>query len=294
VSRANASRFHIRAGNRIGIWTALALAFAAFVPGAFAQVQFQIQIRPNINIPPTQILPPATRPATRPTQLISPSRSSIREWVNQLADADPEIRQTATVNLMNTLRRADLPALRDQALSQMPLIPEQYVRLHEIVVQVFLADEDYVAIDKGFLGLSWNTVLADQQSPEIYEGLIVADRIPGFSSNVMLQRGDIVVGRVDPPFGPIHFVADLVAAVSDFPPGGTVTLDVLRNGKRLHVPLLLEPRPEDLVTSPDPASQAEWMSIRQDKAEDYWRSHFPEFAAMYRGPDPNRPNVGSL
>jgi hypothetical protein len=259
-----------------------------------ASGQIIIQVHPHTGpmISPRTLNLPVTRPATQPVsqQPATTSRGQMREWITQLGDPDPDIRQAATANLM-LLHRADLPVLRQEADAQMPLIPEQIVRLHEIVIQGYLSDETYDYVDKGFLGLSWNVMETEQQFPEIDEGVLVADRIPGFSSCRMLQRGDILVGLADPP-RPFHSVTDLVIAVSMSAPGTTVWLDVLRNGKHIQVPVVLEHKPAQLETNE--TSLVEWVNARQDKAEAYWRSAFPEFAAQYRGPDPIPTHAGSI
>ena len=81
--------------------------------------------------------PPATQPTTAPTSTAVIQRSFL-----QLSDPDPKLRDQAKIDLMG-LSLQDLPALRQIAADNAPLTPQVISALHEIVVQVFLASDQY-------------------------------------------------------------------------------------------------------------------------------------------------------
>ncbi len=130
-------------------------------------------------IPSLKLLADAS-PSTPSTQ---PDLTQYRQWITQLADADPEVRATASQNLMG-LTRNDLPELRQDVLSLQPLLPVQADALHDIVRQVYLSSEPYPPLPReGFLGVSYEaTRIGDTP------GLLVAQRIPGFEGFRILPQ----------------------------------------------------------------------------------------------------------
>ena len=125
----------------------------------------------------------------------------LQSVIVQLGSDNPQLRQEAMGRLMG-LKKQDLPAVRAAALAQSPLLPGQIAALHEAVIQIFLAAEGY-RVDAdcpgGFLGLRWSIV----QPPQSSEGVVVEERIPGFSAYRLLQSGDVIVQFLDWPMAPI-------------------------------------------------------------------------------------------
>ena len=74
-------------------------------------------------------------------------------WIADLGNDDPDVRETALQDLMS-LSRDDLPALRDAAKAQPGLMPAQVASLREVVTQVFLASEEYVATAQSIFGIA--------------------------------------------------------------------------------------------------------------------------------------------
>src|SRR5262249_17827304 len=136
-------------GRRRVITPGVIVCATAFVSAFIATPSY-----PQIHMIPGEI-PPLDQPASRPTARMPVMPEVVAAMIVQLGDDNPAIREAATVNLMD-LHRRDLAVLRGEAEAQMPLMPEQIVRLHEIVMQVYLADERYVGGGQGFLGLSWS------------------------------------------------------------------------------------------------------------------------------------------
>jgi hypothetical protein len=199
------------------------------------------------------------------TPSTQPDAVQFRNWITQLADPDPDVRATAAENLMG-LTRADLPALRDAALSQRPLLPVQVDTLHDVVRQVYLTAEPYRATPRtGFLGLYWPLAqaIADPR------GVVVVDRIPGFDVYRRLRAGDVIVKFDDLPDYPLHGSADLSNIVQKFSAGDKLLFDVLRDGRVVSISVLLQAHPDDIPQNPEP-----WLGRRALKADQYWEKNF--------------------
>ncbi|HEY1921869.1 MAG TPA: hypothetical protein VGG44_03805, partial [Tepidisphaeraceae bacterium] len=137
--------------------------------------------------------PPAT------TQSATPSQHDLQQWVTQLGSDDPQTRRTALGNLM-ALNKSDLPALRDAAIAEHSLLPQQIAAIHQAVTQVFLSAQPFEfasdpRLDYGFLGIQMMSD-APSQPPD---GVLVWSRIPGFVAYRMLQQGDIIVKIIRQP-----------------------------------------------------------------------------------------------
>jgi hypothetical protein len=198
-----------------------------------------------------------------------PDSPQFRQWIAQLADADPDVRDSAAQQLMN-LKRDDLPTLRQAALGQRPLLPMQISALHEIVSQVFLASEPYKPMRGiAFLGVSRSMSRMDTEDDP--DGVVVADRVLGFDAYRQLRNGDVIVKLLDNPEIPMHTFAQLHDTVRALGPGRTLRFEVLRDGRPVVVSVLLQARPLELPDSGDPA---EWIKARAEKAEKYWESNF--------------------
>ena len=101
-------------------------------------------------------------------------------------------------------------------------------------------------------------------------GIIVAARVPGFCGYRMLEDGDVVLRLTsDRPYD-FHNPAEFSSTVARQRAGDTVTFDVLRRGKLLHVPITLDRKP----AWADPLLISEAMIARQRRAADYWDQAF--------------------
>ncbi len=208
---------------------------------------------------------PATSPSgSSPTT--NPS-TPLRTWFDQLADADPDVREQARVSLMG-MSRAQLAELRAIVRDSRPLRPSQASELHDIVTQVYLATEPYQAVaGTPFLGLQWAT--ADAAVWTDPPGLVVDRRFKGFAAYRFLKDGDIIVGIGGLRDVVFDGTATFAAAISEFQPGDTINLKVLRNGQVVRVPVKLSRRPVAPATDISP-----FQNPRETKAEDYWEENF--------------------
>ncbi len=191
--------------------------------------------------------------------------------VGQLASADPAIRELAEQELMG-LKRSDLPALREAALSQRPLGPGQVVALHEVVMQVFLAGEPFAANldESGFLGVSFGSDDVLRPTEEIR----VVARIPGFPGFQYLQTGDVVVKLPDWPNLAVRHPDDVIEAIKHLDPGNVVRLGIVRHGRYATVSIPLDFRPVELPRSMTESEFAPWVDARKARADEYWESEF--------------------
>src|SRR5687767_13724079 len=125
------------------------------------------------------------------------SAEQLEQWLTQLADDDPAVRDAARVNLMG-LSRAELDTLRRVVEEHAPLAPGQSAALQDIVCHVYLAGEPRPQnIGVGFLGVS----LADMYQPAAggadeqaeappREAVLVTSTLAGFAGHRYLQAGD--------------------------------------------------------------------------------------------------------
>jgi len=87
----------------------------------------------------------------------------------------------------------------------------------------------------------------------------------------MLQDGDVVLsihsGAGDRP---LNDFTDLRRAVSSIKAGQAITLEVLRQGRILNVPITLDRRPLQV----DEAALQEFINDRADRADEIWERDF--------------------
>lgn len=217
----------------------------------------------------------ATDPATAPAS--QPSDASIALWFADLTSPDAAVREAARINLMG-LRRAELPQLKSQAIRNMPLNAGQLSTLKQIVIHVFLAEQDEPAPENsGFMGVSFGYQDDDEAQAA---GVVVNDRIPGFTAFRMLQNGDIIIsvqaGDQRGDAGkraeiPVRNRTELSAIVSSIPAGEVVKLRIIRGGRALLVPLRLNARPLWAANQ-----NAEAQEERLLEAEKYWEDTFAQ------------------
>src|SRR5579862_2407708 len=145
------------------------------------------------------------------TKPANPREGQIAKWIDQLTDADPETRESATESLMG-LTRDELPLLHQLAIKSSPLLPSQITALHDVVKQVYLSGENEKVGSGGFMGIRWPTqeILALNNDPDYPDGLPVEDRIPGFPGYRFLHDGDLITGVENHPEINAHSVQSFV------------------------------------------------------------------------------------
>jgi C-terminal processing protease CtpA/Prc len=204
------------------------------------------------------------------TQMSRVSSSQLRSWISDLGNEDADVREKATQSLMS-LGRDDLPRLRDAALAEHGLLPAQIASLREVVTQVFLETEEYAAAPTAFLGLHWSLPPGGPAETVRDNGVLVSERIPGFSAYRMLRPGDVILKIEEHPDLDLRFQTLFQSAIQMFPPGQVLHFDVLRGGKTIQVAVTLRAIPRELLL---PDSYDEWEAYRTKRVDDYWQKTF--------------------
>jgi hypothetical protein len=206
--------------------------------------------------------PPASQPSTQ-----------IKEWFNQLSDARPEIRSQAIDKLM-ALPDTQLLTLREVVEQSRPLSPSQSVALRDIVTQVYLSGQPYEAVADGggFLGLIWPpfpamAVMEDDSEP----GVVVRRRVPGTPAYAALREGDVILKVREISVDPETFKRTFTDLVKPFRAGDTLTMQIMRDGRLMTLPITLKPRPANLTGE---GRLEAWMAERRDRADEYWNQTF--------------------
>jgi hypothetical protein len=200
----------------------------------------------------------------------------MREWVSQLANQDPEVRDRARVQLMG-ISKGSLDRLR-QVVREGPLAPSQRAALQEVVEHVYLAAEpEAVEGTAGFLGVSVApgpvelTPGPGVRAEGMPVGVAVAQRMPGYCAYRVLRDGDVIVRLTAGKAVEFQNRMDFMNAVQGVRAGEEVLLDVLRHGKLVRVSLVLDRRPE--WASIDGARDAA-IAERERRASEYWEQTF--------------------
>lgn len=222
----------------------------------------------------------ARKPATQPV-----IEAKLQVWFNDLAASDAAARDAALDELL-ALTRAELPGLRRVVEKARPVAPSQAHALRDVVNHVFLSGQTYNAEPRvGFLGLGM-PMLDSVEVPRVGEhpeprnapglnrantGVPVENRIPGFCAFRVLRDGDVILGILKPTPRRLRDWNELTHAIRTFRAGETITLQVLRQGTILSVPVMLDATV--LVPHPDV-----WHNVllpnREAAAEAYWNAHF--------------------
>jgi hypothetical protein len=212
---------------------------------------------------------PATHPATQPAD-----NTAVRKWLADLASPDASVRDGARAKMM-TLTRDDLPALQKLVEEGRPLAPSQAIAIRQIVQEVYLAGEPYQADEnKGFLGILMDNsgvAMRDFDHGDVHgdPGVVVAERIPGFCASRMLLDGDVILGTTNPRLVFTDSSA-LQQAIQAVLPGETIHLQVLRNGRVIDVPLILDPKPAEASI----ATITGFKLRRATKFQEFWEGTF--------------------
>lgn len=205
---------------------------------------------------------------------------------NDLAGSDGAVRDRA-LSAMLDLTRGDLPGLRNVVERSRPIAPSQAGLLRDVVAHVYLTAETYDCEPRiGFLGLVLHALdrveVPRPENPPALEdnglvrpantGVPVDYRIPGFCAFRALRDGDVVLGVVHPVARRMRDWTELTRAIQTFAAGEVITLEVLRQGALVNVPVTLDAKP--LLA----AGERGWSEIvlpaREAAAEAYWVNHF--------------------
>jgi hypothetical protein len=201
---------------------------------------------------------------TRALAAPSTQRSAdVRKWLEQLADADPDVRETARQKLMS-LSRSDLPELRRIVADSRPLAAAQVAALHDIVVHVHTASAPYQYDDRGsgFMGVQ----LYRDYAQDLIQGAVIRQRFPGLVAFQMLRDGDVIVGAEESSM-PIIDSDTLQHVITLFGAGQTVHLKVHRAGRLMIIPIKLDFRPANTDAF------ANQRAVQIEEAEQYWEEN---------------------
>jgi len=223
------------------------------------------------------------KPATQPV-----GEAQLQRWFSELGASDAAVRERAS-SAMLELTRGELPLLRRVVERSRPVSPAQAGALREAVSHVYLSAEIYDCEPRiGFLGLTWPMLdsvdvpaAGDEELPRVENGIdgfprgstgVPVDfRIPGFCAYRALRDGDVVLGVLQPVPRRLRDWTELTYTIKAFPAGQRVTLEVLRQGTFLKVPVTLDAKP--LVPN-DQVWSAVVLPAREAAAEAYWAEHF--------------------
>ena len=215
---------------------------------------------------------PSTQPSADPV---------LCQWIDELDDADPTVRDGARFNLMG-LTRHQLPQLRAAVQQSLPLSGQQVMALRDVFDQVFLSGDRIVMDGDHILGLFWPKT-DDAETPPEEIGTSVVFLIPGLPANRYLRTGDVIVELRDYPATDCRQMEKFHEVLRDKYRGGDlVRLTVLRHGKliNLNVPVA-QTIPMGSMQAEDVGAwygatwaQGDWIKQRQKKADDAWKQQF--------------------
>jgi hypothetical protein len=218
---------------------------------------------------------PSTSPSTSPVE----TQARIAQCIETLANPEPQLRAGAREALLASGSREDLKLFRKVIAGIGPLVPNQVAALREIVEHLFLTGETYEKNpDAGFLGVQLRSISV-QWSPQggvpgTLQGCEIVERYPGFCGYASLQNGDVVLqlGQHGQALLP---ALDMSGIVRLMHPGTTIDMQVLRQGRLIIVPIVINARPTALD---DPAIGVETMRTflagRQTAADRFWETTF--------------------
>ena len=241
---------------------------------------------------------PAAAPATQSTTV---PVLELRKLLGDLAERDTAVRGAARHKMMG-LGRGDLDTLRSVVRISVPLSTAQVSSLREIVLHVFLATEPYSANRQhGFLGVkdlatvkiggddkkeegedanpAVGGIVVDRNGgvliipvrPTEETGVVVSDRVPGFCAYRHLESGDVIVSIKNDRTIRMRTGIDLITTISSHAAGDSITIQVLRRGKTVDVPVTLDAYPD---VDPNDKRLDEFRRARETAAEAYWQENF--------------------
>ena len=196
-------------------------------------------------------------------------RQGMLRSFDQLSDDQPVVRDSARRRLMQ-LSRKELSTLREIVKARLPLLPSEADSLHEIVTQAYLSDDSYpTETTHGFLGVIW----PDWDMAQLdCGGVEIRYRVPGFCAYRCFEDGDVVLAIGEPQDEQeLHDSRQMTAAVQSYPAGQRVLFKVLRRGRLIRVPVVLDARPLGLTAA---SMVVDFSAVRNEEAEAYWEENF--------------------
>jgi hypothetical protein len=198
-------------------------------------------------------------------------RQAISRLVSDLADSRQDVRDAARQKLL-ALRRKDLTILRAVVQQRLPLSPAELEPLRDIVMHVYLSEESYVPDSSaGFVGVIFDP---DQHESEFEGGGVeIRHRMPGFCGYRFLEDGDIVlaIGMNPRSLVEVHSHEEIISEVKRYSAGHTILFRLVRRGRILTVPLVLDAKPAVLNGV---EALAAFQAERSAQAEGYWDTSF--------------------
>jgi hypothetical protein len=198
-------------------------------------------------------------------------RQSISRLVSDLADARQDVRDAARQKLL-ALRRKDLTILRAVLQQRLPLSPAELEPLRDIIMHVYLSEESFVPDSStGFVGVIFDN---DQHDTGLEGGGVeVRHRIPGFCGYRFLEDGDIIlaIGMNPRALIEVRSCDEMISVIKQYSAGHTVLFRLVRRGRILTVPLVLDAKPAVLNGV---EALAAFQAERSAQAEGYWDASF--------------------
>lgn len=198
----------------------------------------------------------------------APAPGQLQKWIGDLDNADPTVRQDAKRQLMN-IGHDELDSLKVAAEGRQPLTPEQIADLHDIVIQLLLSGEKQSGVG-GFIGASLMPCIVPAPGQADRHGILITDRLPGFTAYPTLENGDIILS-VNDNTAAVQNAPVFQQEIGRLPSGKIVNFEILRRGVIKHVSIRIGARP---TWAANAFNLPEAMEMRQQQAEQYWKKTF--------------------
>lgn len=201
-----------------------------------------------------------------------PTSRDVRGWLTDLSSRLPSRREAAHRQLMS-LSRPGLDLLRDAIKEHARELSVDEDLLHDIVIQAFLATEEYPVqnVDgrvPGFLGVQFDNDQLNEDSP--YDGVEIRHIIPGLCASKYLEEGDVVLDvTVEKEQRPIRSAGEMMMTIGSLTAGQQMNITLIRRGRTLSIDMTLGGRPPNIQEA-----MTQFEAERQTDAEAYWDDHF--------------------
>lgn len=213
------------------------------------------------------LLAVSAAPSVQSTSPVATPENLVGQLVS-LNDPDPAVRDAARRHILS-LHLDDLPRL----VRAVEALPEAAAKsaatrlvLRDAVEHIYIRDAKLRLLELRESGGRGGPFLGILRSYGELNGVMVRRVWPGFIAYETLEDGDVLVGlRTEAGVARIRDFEDLTSAFYGLSPGDAVELVVVRSGRVLQIPLLLDERVEDT----DP----EWARARPGarvEAEAFW------------------------